>query len=127
MKDIRFFCERCGTEVRSKDKICQTCGSFFVQVRCPLCNFQAEANKFTHGCPSCGYSGEGFKSAKNLPDGMVEIDFPGHPVFESHSSGIKNQVKGQKSGSPLPVVLGMSVLAFIALVWYYITVIRGGL
>lgn len=54
---VKYFCEFCGSLVRSGDKICPHCGSFFSQVRCPACQFQGESHLFRDGCPVCGFAG----------------------------------------------------------------------
>ncbi|MFW6252686.1 MAG: zinc ribbon domain-containing protein [bacterium] len=53
----RFFCEHCHGEVNSSDKLCPHCGRFFGKVRCPQCGLTGPAERFTAGCPSCGYAG----------------------------------------------------------------------
>lgn len=55
---VRFYCESCGKQVRSRDKICPHCGRFFTKVRCPACNLVGDAELFLNGCPSCGYLGK---------------------------------------------------------------------
>jgi predicted RNA-binding Zn-ribbon protein involved in translation (DUF1610 family) len=56
MKDPRFFCDNCGTEVDHDVQACPHCGRFFASVRCPACGFSGPEKLFTKGCPSCGYS-----------------------------------------------------------------------
>jgi len=51
----RFYCDNCGAQVdRSADR-CPQCGRHFAFVRCPQCGFTAEQEKFSKGCPACGY------------------------------------------------------------------------
>ncbi|MGI9256693.1 MAG: zinc ribbon domain-containing protein [Salinispira sp.] len=52
---VHFFCENCGSKVRSRDKICPKCGKFFYQVRCSNCNHEGAVERFLRGCPICGY------------------------------------------------------------------------
>lgn len=53
----RFFCEHCHGEVKASDRICPHCSRFFGKVRCPQCGLTGSAERFTAGCPSCGYAG----------------------------------------------------------------------
>lgn len=55
-KKAKFFCEHCGYEVPSKAKVCNHCGRFFSNVRCPKCGREGASNEFIHGCPDCGYA-----------------------------------------------------------------------
>lgn len=55
-KPPKFFCEHCGNEVKRSTKVCPYCGSFFVNVRCPVCGFVGNERSFVAGCPNCGYA-----------------------------------------------------------------------
>ena len=55
-KSAKFFCENCGAEVPQSAKICRHCGRFFSSVRCPQCGLTGTSDKFSKGCPSCGYA-----------------------------------------------------------------------
>jgi uncharacterized membrane protein YvbJ len=59
MKNPRFFCDNCDTEVDRDAKICPQCGRFFASVRCPQCGFTGTEGLFVSGCPKCGYSTSG--------------------------------------------------------------------
>ncbi len=52
---LRFYCDRCGTEVPRNSARCPSCGRFFTGIQCPRCGFTGEAGDFTAGCPSCGF------------------------------------------------------------------------
>ncbi|WP_147635104.1 zinc ribbon domain-containing protein [Treponema pectinovorum] len=52
----KFFCENCGEEVPKDAKICKHCGRFFSSVKCPQCGASGNPDKFSNGCPVCGYS-----------------------------------------------------------------------
>ena len=54
-KNARFFCEKCGAEVRAGAPVCPSCGSRFSAVRCPKCGYEGGASEFRAGCPVCGY------------------------------------------------------------------------
>ncbi|MGO8693838.1 MAG: zinc ribbon domain-containing protein [Rectinemataceae bacterium] len=56
MKRPRYFCERCGAEVRKDARFCPRCGRFFSSVKCPRCGHVGEADDFASGCPVCGYA-----------------------------------------------------------------------
>jgi RNA polymerase subunit RPABC4/transcription elongation factor Spt4 len=56
MKRPRYFCERCGAEVRKEARFCPRCGRFFSSVKCPRCGYVGEADDFALGCPVCGYA-----------------------------------------------------------------------
>jgi len=51
----RYFCEKCGMEVRAGAAVCPSCGSVFTAVRCPECGYEGRAPEFHAGCPVCGY------------------------------------------------------------------------
>ncbi len=51
----RYYCEKCGTEVKQGAVSCPKCGSRFTAVRCPQCGFEGREQDFRTGCPSCGY------------------------------------------------------------------------
>lgn len=55
-KPPKFFCEHCGEQVPRNAKVCPHCGSFFVNVRCPSCEFVGVERDFVNGCPKCGYA-----------------------------------------------------------------------
>lgn len=55
-KKAKFFCENCGAEVPKDAKMCRHCGRFFSSVRCPQCGENGSPEKFSNGCPVCGYS-----------------------------------------------------------------------
>lgn len=59
MKTAKFFCESCGAEVPGNSKFCKKCGRFFSSVRCPVCGETGPNEKFTNGCPKCGYTVKG--------------------------------------------------------------------
>mgnify|MGYP002627350297 CR=1 FL=1 len=54
----KFFCESCGEEVPQNARVCAHCGRFFSSVRCPVCGETGNPNKFSDGCPKCGYAFE---------------------------------------------------------------------
>jgi RNA polymerase subunit RPABC4/transcription elongation factor Spt4 len=56
VKKPRYYCERCGAEVRKDTRICPHCGRFFSSVKCPHCGYVGEADDFATGCPVCGYA-----------------------------------------------------------------------
>ncbi|HUW42182.1 MAG TPA: zinc ribbon domain-containing protein [Rectinemataceae bacterium] len=56
MKRPRYYCERCGTEVKRDARFCPRCGRFFSSVKCPHCGYVGEADDFSLGCPVCGYA-----------------------------------------------------------------------
>ena len=56
LKDAKFFCESCGSEVPGNAKVCPICGKFFAAVRCPKCGRTGTSDDFEHGCPTCGYA-----------------------------------------------------------------------
>ena len=56
LKDAKFFCESCGSEVPRNAKVCPVCGKFFAAVRCPQCGRTGTSDEFKNGCPSCGYA-----------------------------------------------------------------------
>lgn len=125
MSDVRFYCENCGKHVKPRDKICSSCGSFFSQVRCPVCSFQGEVDSFLKGCPQCGYSGKAGEE-QNLAHGtMVEVNFP----FESEKAALKKAGKKPFSftfkPSPLMFVVTLALVIFGFLATYYITVLKG--
>lgn len=62
LKSAKFFCENCGAEVPQNARVCRHCGRFFSSVRCPQCGTTGGPNKFTNGCPTCGYA---FNSEKS--------------------------------------------------------------
>ncbi len=55
-KAAKFFCENCGAEVPQAAKMCRHCGRFFSSVRCPQCGTTGNPDKFSKGCPTCGYA-----------------------------------------------------------------------
>ncbi len=55
-KDAKFFCENCGSEVRSSARFCPKCGKFFAAVRCPQCGKMGSPSIFKRGCPRCHYA-----------------------------------------------------------------------
>lgn len=55
-KNAKFFCENCGAEVPQNAKMCRHCGRFFSSVRCPQCSATGTPDKFSNGCPVCGYA-----------------------------------------------------------------------
>jgi predicted amidophosphoribosyltransferase len=61
---VKYYCEFCGSLVRLGDRICPHCGSFFSQVRCPVCSFEGESHLFRQGCPSCGFASKDQPEAK---------------------------------------------------------------
>ncbi len=61
--NAKFFCESCGAEVPRNARVCKKCGRFFSSVRCPNCGATGSPDKFTNGCPKCGYTVEGSASA----------------------------------------------------------------
>jgi len=56
VKKPRYYCERCGAEVRKDARVCPRCGRFFSSVKCPRCGYVGEADDFAAGCPVCGYA-----------------------------------------------------------------------
>jgi len=56
MKQPKYFCEHCGSEVGRKAKVCPHCGRFFSSVKCPHCGHVGVADDFLGGCPGCGYA-----------------------------------------------------------------------
>ena len=56
LKDAKFFCESCGSEVPRNAKVCPVCGKFFAAVRCPNCGRTGTSDEFKNGCPTCGYA-----------------------------------------------------------------------
>ncbi|MBQ6781243.1 MAG: zinc ribbon domain-containing protein [Treponema sp.] len=71
-QNAKFFCESCGAEVPRNAKMCKKCGRFFSSVRCPNCGATGSPDKFTNGCPACGYTVEGSPS-ENLTKGKKTI------------------------------------------------------
>lgn len=69
MKKPRYYCERCGAEVRKDARICPRCGRFFSSVKCPRCGYVGEADDFTAGCPVCGYA----DSANAAPESIRDL------------------------------------------------------
>ncbi len=57
-QNAKFFCESCGEEVPQNARFCTHCGRFFSSVRCPVCGETGNPNKFSDGCPTCGYAFE---------------------------------------------------------------------
>ena len=55
-QSAKFFCENCGAEVPQNARVCRHCGKFFSSVRCPVCGTTGMPDKFTNGCPTCGYA-----------------------------------------------------------------------
>lgn len=55
MAETTYFCENCGTLVKSTDMSCTNCKKSFAGVRCPLCLYEGKLEEFLHGCPKCGY------------------------------------------------------------------------
>lgn len=92
-KGPSFFCENCGTTVPRDAKKCPSCGRFFANVRCPVCNFVGPEGIFVGGCPICGYSSSIQKN--------------------KYTNGIKKPSEGGII-HPLPWwVYGITLLAFI--------------
>jgi RNA polymerase subunit RPABC4/transcription elongation factor Spt4 len=56
VKKPRYYCERCGAEVRKDARVCPRCGRFFSSVKCPRCGYVGDADDFALGCPVCGYA-----------------------------------------------------------------------
>jgi hypothetical protein len=125
MSTIRFYCEKCGKNVKPKDKICPSCGGFFSQVRCPQCSFQGDVQDFMQGCPICGYAGRTNNSPVDT-NGFEEII-----LSENYSPLIKKgknrQIHLIGKVNPLLIGIFLGILTFILLVWYYISEIRGGI
>ncbi|MCQ2591637.1 MAG: zinc ribbon domain-containing protein [Treponema sp.] len=66
LKKAKFFCENCGNEVRSKDKVCTHCGKFFSSVKCPSCGKIGNTEEFVNGCPDCGYAVSSSNKMSNI-------------------------------------------------------------
>jgi uncharacterized membrane protein YvbJ len=100
MKDPRFFCDNCGTEVDRDLRACPRCGRFFTSVRCPACGFSGEEKLFSRGCPSCGSS---------MPRGRKS----------------ENDKKKLFPAASLPVwVYILSILAFIFVLALFIVIVK---
>ncbi len=56
MKKPKYYCERCGAEVRKDARVCPRCGRFFSSVKCPRCGYVGASDDFAAGCPVCGYA-----------------------------------------------------------------------
>lgn len=130
MKEIRFYCEKCGTRVRARDKVCQTCGSFFFQVRCPVCNYQAGVDEFRQGCPGCGYAGTEVAGGSpgggdgNLVDGLVEVPWP----FGEEKTRVRSPRRRRSPEHTALLIALALVLAIVLPVIVYLTLnLRGGL
>ena len=76
LKSAKFFCENCGAEVPQNARVCRHCGRFFSSVRCPQCGTTGGPNKFTNGCPTCGYAfnSEKSKAEKDAKADVVEVN-----------------------------------------------------
>lgn len=64
MKAAKYYCEKCGAEVKRTASNCPSCGMPFSAVKCPRCSFVGEAGLFEDGCPSCGYTAASFDTGK---------------------------------------------------------------
>lgn len=69
-KNAKFFCENCGAEVPQNAKMCRHCGRFFSSVRCPQCSATGTPDKFSNGCPVCGYAFN--KDSKQIPSKKIK-------------------------------------------------------
>lgn len=125
MGDVRFYCENCGKHVKPRDKICTSCGSFFSQVRCPVCAFQADVDQFLKGCPQCGYSGKADDQQNLGHQGMVEVDFPFESERAAQRKAAKKTFSFKFNPGPLGVVVMLALLIFGFLAMYYVTVLKG--
>ncbi len=86
MKRPRYFCERCGAEVRKDAKLCPRCGRFFSSVKCPRCGHVGKADDFARGCPACGCA----DAANPAPDPIrpLEVEAPPLPWWAYLSAAI---------------------------------------
>jgi len=70
--NAKFFCESCGAEVPRNARFCKKCGRFFSSVRCPNCGATGTPDKFSNGCPKCGYTADGSGSGGSKKTGEKE-------------------------------------------------------
>lgn len=98
MKNPKFFCENCGGEVKINTKVCPHCGSFFANVRCPLCGFTGEGKNFQNGCPKCGYA--------------LKANFKQNQKYHKNEQS-KDKPKKQNLSQGLPVFVYVFVLALL--------------
>lgn len=86
-KDAKFFCENCGSEVKSNARFCPKCGKFFASVRCPQCGKMGSPSLFKKGCPRCHYA---------MPDADSSLENAGH---NTGSDGLEHKLsrKSKKS------------------------------
>ena len=130
LKDAKFFCESCGSEVPRNAKVCPVCGRFFASVRCPKCGRTGTNDDFKNGCPSCGYAVDlsGFGS-QNHEDSAGSFDSKKNKRTKNknkRSFFIKDKNKKQKAvykgsnttgDSSLPLwVYIFTILIFVVLV-----------
>jgi len=118
---VKFFCEFCGSLVRPADKICPHCGSFFNQVRCPVCQFQGESKLFYKGCPVCGFAagsaGDDGKAKAAKPRGPATIKSkPGYEfgyVIEDKPAKAKTGMPGWVLALIALVCVGLAIAAIV--------------
>jgi len=73
MKEAKFFCDSCGTEVERDARTCPNCDRLFTSGRGPRCGKTGSSNAFKWGCPVCGYS----KPPARAPEAKPERPAPG--------------------------------------------------
>ncbi len=113
----KFYCEFCGSLVRPGDRICPHCGSFFAQVRCPVCNYEGEAKLFYHGCPVCGFAQA--KQAASPPTeagGKTSPARPGKPPRYELAYEIEDEAPKKPAGTPSWVFVLMGLAFLVVLI-----------
>jgi hypothetical protein len=121
---VRYYCEFCGSLVRLGDRICPHCGSFFSQVRCPVCNFEGESHLFRQGCPSCGFASKDQPAAKPAPRAAAKAKPAApRPGLETAYT-IAPPSRKRQSGMP-SWVLAILALLFVAIAAFAAMLAKG--
>lgn len=117
-KSAKFFCENCGAEVPKDARMCRHCGRFFSSVRCPQCGTTGSTNKFSNGCPTCGYAlgptkGKSSTSLKNISE--KKAGYFSKRALKNEINKRYNSINGIETKGDESLPFWMYIFIFIAL------------